>query len=103
MFVKNRLSRFVPSVDLSGGDHVWLQLNIAPAVLFGFCYVLPGHSPYFSHYSFAAVHERIVDSESSGVRIVGDLNARFGASVCYVLRDAWPSSTWQLYITLISR
>ena len=87
VFVKNHLSQFVSSVDLSVDDQVWLKLDCVPTVLFGFCYVPPSDSPYFTHYSFAAIHERIVDSESSSVIIIGDLNTRFGASVRNVLRN----------------
>ena len=86
VFAKNCLSRYVSSVDLGVDDQVWLKLQCAPSVLFGFCYVPPSDSPYFSHYSFAAIHERIVDSESSRVLIMGDLNTRFGATVRDVLR-----------------
>ncbi len=87
VFVKNHLSQFVSSVDVSVDDQVWLKLDCVPSVLFGFCYVPPSDSPYFTHYSFAAIHERIVDSECSGVVIMGDMNTRFGASVRDILRD----------------
>ena len=86
VFVKNCLSRFVKSVDVTVDDQVWLRLECVPTILFGFCYVPPSDSPYFSHYSFAAIHERIVDSESSHVILMGDLNTRFGASVRDMLR-----------------
>ncbi len=90
VFVKNCLSQYMSSVDLGVDDQVWLRLECAPNILFGFCYVPPTDSPYFSHYSFAAILERIVDSENSKVMIMGDMNAKFGAGVRDILRSEYP-------------
>ena len=87
VFVKNCLSQFVMSVDFGAEDQVWLKLKCVPTVLFGFCYVPPSDSPYFTHHAFAAIHERVVDNDNSRVLIMGDLNARLGTSVRCVLDD----------------
>ena len=50
VFVKNYLSPYVSSVDVSTDDQVWLVLKCMPSTLFGFCYIPPSDSPYFSNY-----------------------------------------------------
>ena len=85
VFVKNCLSRFVKSVDLSIDDQVWLRLECAPTVLFRFSYVPPSDSP--SLIIPSQLFTRIADSESSHVMVMGDLNTRFGAIVRDVLHD----------------
>ncbi len=87
VFVRNCLSQFVSCVDVSVDDQVWLSLECVPTILFGFCYVPPSDSPYFSHISFAAIHERIIDTRKSEVLVMGDLNARFGVSVRDILSN----------------
>lgn len=53
-----------------------------PRVVFGFCYILPCDSKYYSHEFFAAVQERIKSGDTcSNDIIMGDMNARFGKSV----------------------
>lgn len=58
VMVKNYLTRYVYSVDYSTGDQVWLKLKCIPGVVFGFCYVPPRDSEYFTHHAFSAIHTR---------------------------------------------
>ena len=48
-------------------------------MLFGFCYIPPSDSQYYSHISFSSIQEKLKTDESScSYCIIGDLNARFG-------------------------
>ncbi len=48
-------------------------------VLFGFCYVLPCDSLYYSHDAFASIQEKVMSNHmGNGYVIMGDMNARFG-------------------------
>lgn len=82
VFVKNHLCNFVHNVDLSAGDQIWLQLCMIEQVLFGFCYVPPCDSQYYSHDAFASIQEKITSNHmGNGYVIMGDMNARFGRAV----------------------
>ena len=82
VFVKNHLCNFVHNVDLSVGDQIWLQLSMFEQVLFGFCYVPPCDSQYYSHDAFASIQEKITSNHmENGYVIMGDMNARFGKAV----------------------
>ena len=82
VMVRNYLSQQVYNVDSSMTDQVWFQLRCVPDVMFGFCYVPPTDSSYFTHESFVNLHEKMTDFRgNSKFCIIGDLNARFGASV----------------------
>ena len=80
--VRNSLSHLVTFVDLSIDDQVWLQLGNMQGILFGFCYIAPCDSPYYSHASFAAIQEKLYSNYMSrGYFLMGDMNCRFGNSV----------------------
>ena len=82
VFIKNYLSKYVYNVDLGIVDQVWLQLHCVPNVMFGFCYIPPSDSTYFSPQSFVNLHEKMVDYRGNiDFCIIGDMNARFGSSV----------------------
>lgn len=82
VFVKNWLPQFVFGVDSSIGDQVWLQLRDVPGVLFGFCYILPSDSQYYSLDAFSSVKEKSVSEfMPSGYVVVGDTNTRVGKCV----------------------
>ena len=82
VLVKHYLSTQIFNVDKSIVDQVWLQLRCLPDIMFGFCYVPPADSEYFTHQSFVALHDKMIDSKgNTKFCIVGDLNARFGTSV----------------------
>ena len=75
--VKNYLSRLVASMDTSIEVWlVWLRLRCAPRILFGFCYIPPSDSPYFSYQSFSAIQEKISNGGCYGKYvIIGDVTA----------------------------
>ena len=79
VLIKNQLISQVSGLDLSIPDQVWLQLKYLPGILFGFVYVPPHDSPYFSETSFSAIQEKLktVSSVNECI-IVGDINARLG-------------------------
>ena len=82
LLIKNCLCNYVQSVDLSIGDQIWLQLSNFEDVLFGFCYVPPHDSQYYSYEAFASIQERILSNHMrNGIIIMGDMNARFGKCV----------------------
>ncbi len=65
---------------------MWVKLQHAPKYLFGFCYVLPADSQYYSHESFSSIQEKVKTSETcKEFCILGDMNARFGQSVLSLL------------------
>ncbi len=59
LLVKDYISKYVTSVDTSVEDQGWVQFCFAPKCLFGFCYIPPPDSEYFSHDSFASIQEKI--------------------------------------------
>ena len=81
VLIKNYLSSQVTQVDISKPDQVWLQLKCTPGILFGFLYIVPHDSPYFSESSFSYIQEKMNESSVSNYMIVGDLNTRFGRKV----------------------
>ena len=79
VLIKNHLSSDVTDIDTSIPDQVWLRLRYIPEVLFGFVYIPPSDSPYFSEASISAIQEKLKTSDAAnGAVIMGDLNARFG-------------------------
>ena len=63
-------------------DEVWLQFRNIVGVLFGFCYIPPSDSQYYSYDSFAAIQGRLKSKYMcNGYVIIGDINTRFGKSV----------------------
>ena len=77
VLVKNYLVRYVSDTDFSAIDQVWMKFRCFPNIMFGFCYIPPQDSEYFTHQSFAAIQEKISDGDCQYV-IMGDLNCRFG-------------------------
>ena len=49
VLVKHYLANQIFNVDKSIVDHIWLQLRCLPDIMFGFCYVPPADSEYFTH------------------------------------------------------
>ncbi len=62
-------------------DQVWIRFQCIPKCLFGFCYIPPSDSEYYSHDSFASIQEKIKTNEDEDICIIGDMNARFGGAV----------------------
>ena len=82
VLVRNCLASQVYNIDNSMTDQVWFQLRCIPYVLFGFCYIPPTDSSYFNHQLFANLHDKMVDfNDHENICIIGDMNARFGATV----------------------
>lgn len=95
MLVKRHIvHQYVMSVDTRMKDQVWLRLSLLSNILFGFIYVPPSDSQYFKPNSFSFIQEKIkwAENEGLGIMFMGDLNARFGASVRNIpLRAPWTS------------
>ncbi len=81
VLVKNWLSEAVFDVDTSIGDQVWMQIRNIPGVLFGFCYIPPSDSQYYSLSAFSYMEEKLSELKLNGYVILGDMNARFGINV----------------------
>lgn len=81
VLVKNWLSESVFGVDTSIGDQVWMQIRNIPGVLFGFCYIPPSDSQYYSLGAFSYIEEKLSEFMLNGYVIFGDMNTRFGKSV----------------------
>ena len=59
--VKNYLANQVYNIDKSTINQVWFHLRCIPSVMFGFCYIPPTDSVYFSHQLFANLKDKIID------------------------------------------
>lgn len=95
--MRNCWAHLVYNVDLSIDDQVWLQFKNMEGTLFGFCYILPCDSPYYSHSSFASIREKLFsDYMSNGYILIGDMNGRFEKSVRDLLAHIQPSNPNQL-------
>lgn len=69
--------------------------------MFGFCYIPPPDSEYYSHGSFASIQEKIKTSECLEVSVLGDLNTRFGLKVRDLLKNVEiPNNDNFLYLTV---
>ena len=79
VLIKNQLFPQVTDVDLSKPDQVWLRIRCVPGILFGFVYIPPSDSSYFSETSFSDIQEKLkTEKPADGCVIVGDVNARLG-------------------------
>lgn len=82
VLIRNSLSVYVHGIDASTVDQLWLRLSCIEGIMFGFCYVPPCESQYYSHDAFATIQEKIMSNHMrNGYIIMGDLNARFGRGV----------------------
>ena len=61
VLVRNNLASQVYNIDCTMLDQVWFQLKCIPFVLFGFCYIPPTDSTYFSHQLFAYLRDKMTD------------------------------------------
>ncbi len=76
------LSKAVFGVYTSIDDQVWMQLRNVHGVLFGFCYIPPSDSQYYSLSTFSYIEEKLSEFMLiNGYVILGDANARFGKTV----------------------
>lgn len=87
VLIKNYLFKDIASVDTSVKEQVWLKFRSMPKCLFGFVYIPPSDSEYYSHDSFASIQEKLRTSDSEEFCIIGDLNARFGTCIRDLPRD----------------
>ena len=79
LMVKNYLVKEIVSIDTSVKEQVWVEFRCVPKYLFGFCYIPPSDSEYYSHYSFAAIQEKLKTSVTCHeFCIIGDMNSKFG-------------------------
>ena len=79
LLIKNVLSSLIAGVNVRIEDQIWIKFRFAPTVSFGFCYIPPTDSHYYSHNSFSSIQEQLMtDTNSNAFCVVGDLNARFG-------------------------
>lgn len=58
VLVKNYLANYVVSVQTDVSDQVWVRFRCIPKCLFGFCYIPPADSEYYSHDLFAVIQEK---------------------------------------------
>ena len=79
IFLKNPIVRTVINADTSIDGQVWLRFSFEPKTMFGFCYVPPFESQYFSHTSFVSIQEKLkCEYLVDKFVLLGDMNARFG-------------------------
>ncbi len=58
-----------------------MQIRNIPGVFFGFCYIPPYDSQYYSLSAFSCMEEKLSEFKLNGYVILGDMNARFGKNV----------------------
>ncbi len=56
--IRQHLNCDVIELDASITDQVWFKLKCVPDVLFGFCYVPPPDSTYFSFALLSSIQEK---------------------------------------------
>ena len=76
--VKDHLRPYVTEIDASVPDQVWFKLKCVPDTLFGFCYLPPPDSPYFSYVALGRIQEKIKTNSYNRCVLLGDFNARYG-------------------------
>ena len=82
VLVRNYLAKSIVYVDMCNVDQIWINFCFAPRTLFGFCYIPPPDSEYYSNVAFASIQEKVKHSARiDSYVLVGDFNARFGGSV----------------------
>ena len=82
LLIRRSLQREIISADTSIEGQVWVRLSCAPGIMFGFLYIPPSDSPYFSPALISGIQEKIkTTSFNTDFVILGDMNARFGASI----------------------
>ena len=82
LLLRRSLQSGVISVDTGMEGQVWVRLSYAPDILFGFVYIPPSDSPYFNPVLISAIQEKIKTANfNTEFVILGDMNARFGASI----------------------
>ena len=59
VLIKSYLRPLIIRVDVSICDQVWIEIKSAPVVLFGFCYVPPSDSMYYSHEYFGSIQAKL--------------------------------------------
>lgn len=55
LLVKNYLVPVTASIDTSIEEQTWVKLKCETKTRFGFCYIPPADSQYYSHESFACL------------------------------------------------
>ena len=80
ILVKSYLYPDLCHVDTSANDQVWFGFSSIPGTRFCGAYITPSTSPYFMESDIANIQANTSNSNMKYV-IVGDLNARVGASV----------------------
>ena len=63
-------------------DQIWFKLDNIKHFKFGAIYIPPRDSPFFSHDSFACIHEMITEDDFNTI-ILGDFNARIKDLDCF--------------------
>ena len=82
VLIKNQLFPQVTDVDLSKPDQVWLRIRCVPGILFGFVYIPPSDSSYFSETSFSDIQEKLkTEKPADGCVIVGDVYEHYRQKV----------------------
>ena len=81
VLIKNHLVALIISVDVNICDQIWIEIKSGPVLLFGFCYVPPSDSLYYSHEYFSFIQSKIKSNSCGSYFLIGDFNARFGGLV----------------------
>ena len=81
VLVKDHLWPYVTEMGVSVPGQVWFKLKCVPDTLFGFCYIPPPDSPYFSFVALGRIQEKIKTNSYNRCVLLDDFNARYGNSV----------------------
>ena len=87
VLVKNSLCIEILSLDITHNDQIWINFRFDPHTLYGGCYIPPHDSPNYDIECHANLQEIIKLNPDKDILLLGDMNARFGASIMNLVND----------------
>lgn len=86
VLVKNCVVSMIETVHNKINDQIWIKLRGTNNTEFGFCYIPPMDSQYYSHVSLVSIQEKVKSESDKSYVIIGDMNARYGMYSCELPR-----------------
>ena len=94
VLIKNRLANEIIQMVTTDHDCVYFKLRFMQNVIFVASYIPPGDSPFFKEDTLGCIQELIKCNPDDQLILLGDLNARFGASRDLFLQNTLPEMTY---------
>ena len=87
ILVKNSLCSEILSLDITNNDQMRINFRFDPHTLYGGCYIPPHDPPYYDIECYTNIQEIIKLNPDKDILLLGDMNARFGASSMNLVND----------------